>query len=225
MRSIIIASSVLTVCCAGTASAVIVNDFDASMSFAGSNLNGIVGTGISNANFARSTNADEGIEIGLKAIARFMGDLPNTDERYFAQPGVSAGPPPGATWNYVLVGNLGPRTIADLQIDLAIDFDPTFGSALFTNVDITAGAIAQGFGGLSILGDSQNLDFDFWQILFGAPAFDPNAPGEYELVFTVRDPANSAILAEAVNIVEVVPTPGAAALLGLGSITAMRRRR
>ncbi len=225
MRSIHTFSAVLVAVCAGQASAVIVNDFDAAMSFAGGDLDGIVGSGIPNSNFARSTNASEGIEIGLKAIERFVGDLPNTDGRYFAQPGISAGPPVGSTWNYVLAADFGSRTIADLQIDLAIDFDPAFGSSLFTNVDFTASAISQGFGFLTQVGDSQNLDFDFWQLLLGAPAFDPNAGGEYELVFTVRDPANNFILAETTNFVEVAPTPGAAAILGLGGVVAMRRKR
>lgn len=211
--------------CAGSASAAYITDFDASLTFAGLDLDGIVGSGIGNANFVRATNAAEGIEIGLKGLERFVGELPNTNERYFAQTGVTAGPPAGSTWNYVLAADLGLRTVNDLQINLSIDFDPAFGSAAFTTIDVSAALISQGFGGLSVFGDSQNLDFDFWQTLFLAPPFDPNAPGEYEMVFTVIDPAGNNVIAETFAVVEVVPTPGAVALLGIGGFTAMRRRR
>jgi len=211
--------------CAGHAHGAFMVDYDASMSFAGTDLDGIVGNGIPNSNFVRATNTDEGIEIGLKAIERFIGDLPNTNERYFATTGVSAGSPPGATWNYVLAADLGVRTIADLQINLQVDFDPTSGVANFVTVDLTSAAILQGGGGLSVFGDSQNLDFSFWQDVLGAPAFDPNAPGEYELIFSVIDPAGDVLLAETQAFVQVVPTPGAAGLLALGGLASIRRRR
>ncbi len=200
-------------------------DFDVPVTFAGSTLDGIVGTGIPNSNFVRAINSAEDIEIGLKAIERFIGDLPNDRDRYFAPRGESD---PGlARWNYVLVADLGSRTIADLQINLKVDFDPAFGSSDFVDVDVTANAVAGGFGGLSVFGDSQNLGFDFWQTLFGAPAFDPLATGEYELLFSVRDPSSGELLAEVGNIVQVVPTPTAAlgavpAILALGAV---RRRR
>ncbi len=200
-------------------------DFDVPVTFAGSDLDGIVGSGIPNSNFVRATNAAQDIEIGLKTIERFIGDLPNSQDRYFAPRGESD---PGLSrWNYVLVADLGSRTIADLQINLLVDFDPAFGSADFVDVDVTANAVAGGFGGLSVFGDSQNLGFSFWQTIFGAPAFDPFATGEYEMLFTVRDPSSGEILAEAGNIVQVVPAPTAAlgaapVLLAFG---ATRRRR
>ncbi len=208
---------------AGTAAAGFTVDTDVAVTFAGSDLNGIVGTGIPNSNFVRAINAGEDIEIGLKAIERFVGDLPNTGDRYFADAGESD---PGlSTWNYVLVANLGPRTIADLQINLLVDFDPAFGATDFVNVDITTSAVLGGFGSLSTFGDSQNLGFDFWSLALGAPPFDLNAPGEYDFVFTVTDPTNGVVLAEVTNVVEVVPAPaGAAAFAALG-VFALRRRR
>ena len=195
---------------------------NAPVSFAGNDLDGIVGSGIGNSSFEVSTNAAEGVEIGLKAIERFVGDIPvwNRD-RYQATPGESE---PGlATWNYVLVGDLGTRTIADFDLQLDVDFDPTAGSASFTTVDIDATAVLQGGSGLSVFGDSQNLGFGFWSLL-GAPAFDPFANGEYDLVFTVFAKGTSDVIARS-DLTVVVPTPSAAGVLALAGLAATRRRR
>ncbi len=205
-------------------------DFNATLDFPGSAyLDGIVGDGISNANFVRSVSGD--IEVGLKAIERFVGDLNNDDDTYFATTGTSVSPSglQGSTWNYVLAFDLGSSTVSNYQIDLAVDFDPAAGATNFVTLDYTAALEANSLGGLSTFGDSQNLLFDFWQTVLGAPSFDPNAIGEYELRLTIRDRNTNAIEAEVSNTINVVPLPPAAfAGLGLlGSLVGVRaiRRR
>ena len=81
-----------------------------------------------------------------------------------------------------------------------------------------------GAGGASRIGDSQNLGFDYWQTLLGAPAFAPFANGEYELVFTVFEKGTSNVVAIS-DITVVVPTPGTAAGLAFAALAAARRRR
>ena len=196
--------------------------FDDSVSFLAGNLDPIIGTGISNANFVRGVFTDamdptNNFEMGLKAHGRFTGDLPNTGSTYFAETGtsVSTGGLVGSKWNYTFVMDLGVKTIADYQIDIMVDFDPAAGVESFVNIDITAFALANGFGGLSFLGSSENLDFDFWA-LFGAPPFDPNATGEYEIKLSVH-----ALTGEPLGVVSntvVVVTLPSAALAGLGML-------
>lgn len=212
----------------GSLEAQYVTMHNAPVSFAGANLDGIVGSGIPNSNFEVAVNVGEGIEIGLKAIERYVGDLPATLDTYYAQPGISmgqGGAPDGATWNYVLVADLGTRTIADFDIQFDADFDPAVGVQNYTTIDVDAQAVILGTSGASRFGDSQNLDFSFWQTFFGAPTFDPFATGEYDLRLTVFEKGTSNVLAES-SIRVVVPTPSAVgALVMLGAIGGVRRRR
>jgi hypothetical protein len=197
---------------------------ESAVSFAGADLDGIVGSGIPNSNFVVAENTGENIEIGLKAIERFIGDLPVSGSTYTAQPGTSAGPPVGATWNYVLAADLGDRTIGDFDINLFVDFDPAAGVENFVTVDVDAQAALAGNSGASVFGDSQNLDFGFWSLL-GAPAFDPFAAGEYVLAFEVLERGTSNVFARSEITVNVIPSPAAAPALGLLGLAAMRRRR
>ncbi|MEM7754515.1 MAG: hypothetical protein AAF297_02650 [Planctomycetota bacterium] len=194
------------------------------VSFAGAFLDAVVpgSDGIGNSSFEVSTNAAEGVEIGLKAIERFIGDIPVwAGDRYQAAPGESA---PGlATWNYVLVADFGSRTVSDFDVQFDVDFDAAAGSTNFVTVDVDLQAALAGSGGASTLGDSQNLGFNFWSLL-GAPAFDPFANGEYDLALTVFEKGTSNVIARS-DITVVVPTPGAAGVLALAGLAAVRRRR
>lgn len=186
-----------------------------------------IGSGIQNENFAIARNDALGIEIGLQAIERFVGTVPNTDERYFVNPGFSpvsgSDPTPStnATWNYNW-GIILPTATQNWDIDLRVDFDNGFGAQDFVNIDLNF--FLDGLN-VNTAADSQNLAFSFWQLPpFNAPSFDPTAPGEYDIDLTVRD-QSGAIAARTAIVVEVVPSPGTAALLGLGGLVAMRRRR
>ncbi len=198
-----------------------------SVSFAGANFDAVIAgsSGIPNSNLEVARNADEDIEIGLSAIERFIGNLPTTGagDTYLAPIG-DDDDPGNAEWNYVLVADFGDRTIGDFDIQFDIDFNPAFNAASFTTIDVDAEADLLGFDSLSTYGDSQNLGFSFWQLLYGAPAFDPNAAGEYDFIYTVFEKGTSNILAQT-DITVVVPTPGTAGVLAIAGLAAARRRR
>ena len=234
-----IASIVAASAAFAAAASAQVTTFDGAVAGLGTNLDTAIpgSSGISNANFVLSTNAAEGISLGLKAHERFIGDLANTGDTYFAAPGTSGGPPSsallGSTWNWTWAINLGTRTFADVDIEWKVDFDPAANTVSWvtSDVDASIAVLAPAALGSSIGGSSENLNFNFWSTTVpflldasGYLAFDPNALGEYESMITVRDKTTGNLLAEASAIV-VVPTPGAAGLLALAGLAAARRRR
>lgn len=217
-----IIATVTIVLSAGVSNASFVVDNDTNVSFSGALLDGIVGSGIDNSDFEVATNATENIEIGLKAIERFVGDVPSNDGTYFAPIGEDG---PGlAEWNYVLVADFGSRTVTDFDIQFEIDFDAGFGVTDFLSIDVDASAPLVGIAGLSQYGDSQNLGFNIFQLAGAPQAFDPNAVGEYDLTYTVFEKGTSNVLART-DITVVVPAPGAAAVACVVGLTSVRRRR
>jgi len=215
---------------ASTALAGTVTTFDDSL-----DAGVVIGSGIGNTNFVVNTNAVMGIQTGIKALERFIGDLPNSGNTYFAQPGESptsgaAGAPadPGTTtWNYFYSVDLGSSglTFGDVAVLVSIDFDPVVGNSNFFTFDL---APLLGAGD-TLVQDSQNIGFGFWQTL-GDPnifAINPFAPGEYTMSVEVLRLSDGALLSGVDMAVQVVPTPVAASmgLVGLGVIGAHRRRR
>lgn len=196
----------------------------------------LIGSGIPNANF--TVNSENGVETGIKALARFVGDLPNSGSTYFAQSGESpvsgaAGAPadPGkATWNYLYSVDLGSRTFSEVSVLVSIDFDPAAGNSNFFQFELVSALGAQGVDitGRSVFQDSQNLGFAFWQAI-GDPniqPLNPFAPGEYFMSVAVFDNATGDQLSAVGMTVVVVPLPtgGALATAGL-AVLALRRRR
>ncbi|MBL4809515.1 MAG: PEP-CTERM sorting domain-containing protein [Phycisphaerales bacterium] len=195
------------------------------------------GSGNSNSNFTIARNSDTfgDIEIGLKAKERYVGDLTtNGAGRYYAP----AGSPTNdgiSSWNIDFAFALSQNAIpANYSLILSVDFDAGFGTQSWVTLDITQ-TLQNFFLNTSSGGDSQNLNFSFWSTstsgLFNREldatnymAFDANAFGEYDINLSLRDAAG-AMLAESAIVVEVVPTPGSMALLGLGGLAAVRRRR
>jgi len=205
------------------------NGFGAEMPFGDGNMN-------ENYTIARNTDAFGGIEVGLKGKERGIGQLPNVDGRYFAQAG-SPNNDGRASWN-IDFGYVLPTTVAagGYGIVLNVDFDPGFGSQSWVSLDISQ-SLTNFFvdGVTSADGGSQNLDFGFWGNSTSGPGmleldasghivFNADALGEYDANIQVLD-ASGGLLARADIVVEVVPAPGAAALLGLGGLVATRRRR
>ncbi len=156
-----------------------------------------VGSGISNEHMAVGEYC--GIDAGLKAIQRFLGDIEPVDGNvYQVGTGVSptnasnTTPDPGtARWNYVVSVNLGDYTFNDLNVYLDIDFDNS-DSACGVGpyvADISQFMITNSMGGTSVYQDAQNLGFNFWQTI-GDPAilpFDPYAEGTYDLRIRIEN--------------------------------------
>ncbi len=200
----------------------------------------VVGSGIPNGNFVVNTNADMGVQTGIKAIERFVGDLANTGNRYYAQAGESpvsgaANAPADAgtaTWNYLYSVDLGSSglTFADVAVNITIDFDPAVGNSNVFEFELVSSLAAQSIdiSGLSLFQDSQNLGFAFWQAI-GDPdiqPIDPFARGEYTMSVEVVLNSNGEVLSSVDMAVAVVPLPGAVSMGLAGmAIIGMRRRR
>lgn len=169
-----------------------------------------IGTGNSNTNFIIDANDIEGVEVGIKAKERFVGELLFDDMAYQATAGESD---PGlATWNVDFSVDLGGRPIEDFGVLLFLDFDPAINTTPAT-FSLNANP---SFATLSLLQGSQNLGFPFFQLL-GNPnvsPFDPFAPGEYGIGIQVFDQSDN-LLAEVSTLVNVsaVPVPLALPML------------
>ncbi len=195
------------------------------------------GDGNSNANFTIARNNDlfGDLEIGLKAKERFVGDLTtNGAGRYYA----AAGSPNNdgvSSWNIDYGFALSRDAVpANYNLSLMVDFDAGYGTQSWVTLDITQ-TLENFFLTTPSGGDSQNLNFGFWGTstsgllnleldASGHILFDADAPGEYDIKLVLHE-ATGAPLAEAAIVVEVVPTPGSVALLGLTGLVATRRRR
>ena len=203
------------------------NSFGAEMPYGDGNLN-------ENFTIARTTDSFGDIEIGLKAKERFVGPISNVGSRYFAEVG-SPNNDGRASWN-IDYGFALPQAAlpSNYTLLLNVDFDSGFGSTSFVTLDITQ-SLENFFQNVSSGGDSQNLDFGFWGTTTSGPlmldldasghiVFDADALGEYDINMELYNPAGS-LIARTDIVVEVVPAPGAMALLGLGALGVSRRRR
>jgi hypothetical protein len=198
--------------------------FGAEMPFGDGNMN-------TNYSIHRGMDTFGDLEIGLKAKERFVGDLTTDGNgRFYA----NAGSPDNdglSSWNidfgYALSRDALP---SNYHLTLMVDFDAGFGVQSWVSLDITnflaANLITSPSGG-----GSQNPGFGFWAVdvpfildASGYMAFDPNAIGEYDVKMVLTEVTGAPLLETSI-VVEVVPAPSAAALLGLGGLLASRRRR
>src|SRR5690606_30022374 len=128
-------------------------------------------------------------------------------------------------------------------LGLFVDFDPSpatnFVSMIMPvgNVPVDSWEDTDGFftnpgpGGWSndnipyVVSNSLNLGFAFWQSQFGAPPFNPNARGIYEISLVLLNGADT--LARTTIFVNVVPEPGSMAMLfgaAVCGVPMLRRR-
>lgn len=189
------------------------------------------GTGIPNTEVAISSQFSNGnslITIAMSATQRYDNPALTNDGAgtYFAGAGSntpSGASSEGALWNFNYYINIDSttETLADYDITLFYDFDPTFdnGPSSLGTVNIT-NAI---FGTTpTLIEDSQNLMFNWMStpvsgvVAPPAGAFDPNALGEYNFGISV---GQSGWGVENVRMdVQVVPVPAAVWLFGSGLI-------
>ncbi len=198
--------------------------FGAEMPFGDGNMN-------TNYSIHRGMDAFGDLEIGLKAKERFVGDLTTDGNgRFFA----NAGSPDNdglSSWNIDFGFALSRDALpSNYQMTLMVDFDAGFGTQSWVTLDLTNffffNAITSPSGG-----GSQNPGFGFWAVdvplildASGYMAFDPNAVGEYDVKMVLTEVTGAPLLETSI-VVEVVPSPSSAALLGLGGLLATRRRR
>jgi hypothetical protein len=245
--STLISSVAIALSVSSFATAGVVSQFG-TLSTGTSDVSFNVGNGIGNNDFWYS-NTDVGgkaLTLGMKSISYF-GQNPNTeykgDGTWEAQAGTNVGPSGSAnapTWNFIWS-----VTMDGMQ--------PSANDNLYWSMRITGpngnwGTTAFGMAALSgdfpgtPTGDSnpvyQNAwvgSFDFLQLssaqsgatagLWDGLAFDPMANGNYKFELSVfQGQASTSPLSTLTMNVNVVPAPGAVALVGLAGLAGRRRR-
>ncbi|MHC4810829.1 MAG: hypothetical protein ACYTEV_10755 [Planctomycetota bacterium] len=231
---------------AAPATAVTIGSFDPDGTGTRTNLNGSIGTGISNQNMV--IDSAGGITLGLKSIHRFVGDwgaatLDGDRGVYTVSAGLGADTDPAnlasnpTAWSYTLAYDLGSANPLDYGLRVRLDFDPAdgpVGAGDWYQIDV-AGLPSQG-------GDSQTMGFD-WYAAFSdgaAPGFpnvtfsgtanysdiDVLALGRYDVEVEIYElGTGNVVVATAMNVM-VVPLPPAAwaGLAGLAGAAVLRRR-
>ena len=179
------------------------------------------GTGNGSTGFVIDTNPDHSVEVGLKAKEAYTGnDLSPDMGTYHASAGFGhqSGTPGDlsadrATWNVEYSVDLtgSGKTIGDFEVLLTLDPDPAAGTPDqpfvldFNDIPGLADEEQQAVSDMTVLQDSQNLGFDFWDTWFSDFNFDPRLPGEYRFELTVNDPASGTLVGETAIVVDVRP--------------------
>lgn len=174
-----------------------------------------IGTGISNEHFAKVQHGP--IEFGIKANRRFIEDLiPVNDNFYLAEAGYAPtsflDPTPDVgigTWDFLFSFDLGPYTFSDLRAVVDIDFDPinNGNQAAQYSLDVSFVMGGLGLSDQSVRQESENLGFNYWQLIAGSTAllYDPLSPGVYD--FTIRVENKGGYVLGSVDMIVVVDDP------------------
>jgi hypothetical protein len=211
------------------------------------------GTGQPNSAFVANNNVPLSAQTGLSSFYRWgirgPGDFTLRDslvvDTYTYRAGesytdgtASAFQAGTASWNFsyhVNLNTLGTGSIgqnlANNTVLLTIDWDPGVGVDTRT-YNFSTYATSLGLGSLTLIQDSLNFGFAFWDnptflaatgSTARTSAFDPNALGTYRITLDVIRGGNN--ISSVTEYINIVPTPGAATLAGLGLLGALRRRR
>jgi PEP-CTERM motif len=183
----------------------------------------IAGTGIPGNSFTVDT-AGTGESVALQARGRDPGNPPVKNvNTYLVQGGYATnGTSPWWNFDYQFSPGLTGGAQSEYELTLKVDFDPGVGTTNFVTLTMPVagnGSLINNPGTWSnatpyAVADSLNLGFAFWGTL-GAPPFDPNVPGEYEIDLSATRnglPLNATSIL--VNVAPV-PEPSSMALAGL----------
>lgn len=214
----------------------------------------IPGSGIPADNFT-SVTANTGDTVALKGRLRDTGQaLSQSGNVYYAPTGLAAdNVNPAWSFDYQFTPENSAAdpnifSLTDYWLTLEVDFDPTPGSANFKTVAGPVSGLAPNFysnpgsGAWSndvtpwVVSDSANLGFASWAFAppIGPTGYDPDVIGEYEIRLTVSElayagliPVRGADIASTSILVQTVPEPATAAMVGVAmmGLFAVRRRR
>jgi hypothetical protein len=243
--STLISSVAIALSVSSFATAGVVSQFG-TLSTGTSDVSFNVGNGIGNNDFWYSNTAfgSKSLTLGMKTIGSY-GQNPNPEHKndgtWEAQAGTNAGPSGSAnapTWNFIW----------SVTVDGA---QPTENDNLYWSMRITGpnggnwGTSLAGMAGLStnfsgpadpVYQNAWVGSFNFLQLssaqsgttagLWDGLAFDPMANGRYTFDLSVfqRTGTGDTQLSTLTMNVDVVPAPGAIALVGLAGLVARRRR-
>ncbi len=185
----------------------------------------LAGTGIPTGYFTIDNGAN-GSSTNIQVRSRDTGvPLSQVGNQYYVQTGL-AGNNVSPWWQFDFQFDIGglPLPASSVILRLRVDFDPT-AAISFTDVLLPADAWGTAFrtnpanGTWSdnttpwAVSESWNMGFAFWQGL-GAPAFDPNATGQYAIQFGAY--ANEQTIAETTVFANVMAVPVPAGLVQAG---------
>ena len=147
------------------------------------------GTGLVDTNFLISDNTDVGIEAGLKIHNRYAGDVDTDSTIYHTNIGISSGSAGLWNFNYSVITYDG-RPLSDFDIEITADFIDLKGNVTDDIMTFDAHAheaatneayYQDSSGQTEGLQNSQNIGW------YAGSAYDPDAPGTYQLTLTVTD--------------------------------------
>jgi hypothetical protein len=185
--------------------------------------------GSGNANNHWTVNQTSEVEVGLKALVRYIGGITPSGTTYIAQVGGTSQPgKTGSSWGYAFSVYLTDSnlTLSDISTSLCVQDGRSGDNACFDPSQIPDNSHPSAGSGFQ---NSETLSFGIPPL---SPAFDMNLPDIYSFTLTVtctnEAACNLGELASVSMTVDAVPEPASLALLGSGVLAAgffKRRRR
>jgi len=162
--------------------------------------------------------------------------------------GFAPGSPSTAVWNFEWSVNTNfdassGLVVGDYTYEIGMDADPTAGTNFLTFDPIIPGPADHAFGdnstanGAGTGGTAGNYaglltssslvqnswNYEFFKTLAPLTTFDPTVVGDYEIYLAAF--SGTTEIGRSTIHINVVPSPASAALMGLGGLVAIRRRR
>jgi hypothetical protein len=188
------------------------------------------------------------ISASLKARDRDTGQANSVSgNRYIVDAGYSSTNPGISNLAIDFQFDPGSDVVSNYYLQLFIDFEPGFNSSNLAGYgfnifdadanpanswDDSDGYFTTNGGGGAwnhqtvpyVISNTTRMDFAFWNTVFGK-TYDPNVPGEYEIILEVVDPTGFNLLAQTRIYAQVVPEPATLSLLSIAGIASLAVRR